>query len=198
MPFITAIEKHMQKMISSFKQVLLFQLFTIGLRYLLGASFVYASVFKIAGIRFTPESGKDAPINSLPHFFETMYQAGFYWRFIGWGQLIAGILLMSQIFSTIGAIAFFSILISIWVITFSFTSSAVLLITTLMLLGNIYLLLWDWNRIKYMLLPNPGNYVDDNHSFSKKKVWMYLGLVLFVAVICIRIALVMNMGIVDK
>lgn len=183
----------MQKMISAFKQVLFFQLFTIGLRYLLGSSFVYAAVFKIAGIRFTPDSGKDAPINSLPHFFETLYQAGFYWQFIGWGQLIAGLLLMSQIFSTIGAMAFFSILISIWVITFSFTSSAVLQITSLMLLANIYLLLWDWNRIKYMLLPYPGNYVDDTHSFSKKKLWIYLGLVLFVVVIGIRIAFVMNM-----
>jgi uncharacterized membrane protein YphA (DoxX/SURF4 family) len=177
----------MQKIISAVKQVVIFQLFTIGLRYLLGGSFVYASVFKIAGIRFTPESGKNAPINSLPHFFETMYQAGFYWQFIGWGQLIAGLLMMSQLFSTIGAIAFFPLLMSIWVITFSFDSTAVLLITSLMLIGNVYLMLWDWNRLKYLLLPDPGIYLDDNPSFSKRKVWMYLGLALFVVVIYVRI-----------
>ena len=176
----------MQKVISAAKQVLIFQLFTIGLRYVLGASFVYASVFKIDGIRFTPESGKNAPIDSLPHFFETMYQSGFYWQFIGWGQMIAGLLLMSQLFSTVGAVAFFPILMSIWVITFSFESTGVLLITSLMLLGNIYLLLWDWNRIKYLLLPAPGDFVDDNPAFFKRNVWVYLGLILFLMVIYIR------------
>jgi uncharacterized membrane protein YphA (DoxX/SURF4 family) len=182
----------MQKIISALKQVLIFQLFTIGLRYVMGASFVYAAVFKIKGIRFTPESGRNAPIDSLPHFFETMYQAGLYWQFIGWGQMIAGMLLMSKLFSTIGAVAFFPILLSIWVITFSFESIGVLLITTLMLIGNIYLLLWDWNRLKYMLLHAPGDFVDDNPAFFKGKVWIFLGLVLFVVVIGIRTAFIIN------
>jgi uncharacterized membrane protein YphA (DoxX/SURF4 family) len=182
----------MQKTISAIKKLVIFQLFTIGLRYLLGASFVYASVFKIEGIRFTPKSGKDAPIDSLPHFFETMYQAGFYWQFIGWGQMIAGLLLMSQLFSTIGAVAFFPILMSIWVITFSFESTGVLLITSLMLIGNLYLLFWDWNKLKYLLLPSPGDFVDDNPAFFKRKIWIYLGLVLFAVVIGIRTAFIVS------
>jgi len=177
----------MKNSISRLKQNLLLQLFTIGLRYLLGSSFVYASIFKISGIRFTPQSGENAPINTLPHFFEAMYQAGIYWHFIGWGQLIAGILLMSQVFSTLGAVAFFPIMLNIFVITISFESPGILLITSLMLLSNVYLLLWDWNKLKFIFLPEPRPYLDDNTAFLKWKGWTYSGLLLFFAIVSLRL-----------
>jgi uncharacterized membrane protein YphA (DoxX/SURF4 family) len=176
----------MEAIISKLKQNRFLQIFTIFLRYVLGASFVFASILKIEGVRFTPESGKNAPIDSLPHFFETMFQAGAYWNFIGWGQMVVGFLMMSQLFSTLGAVAFFPIILNIFVITISFDSSSVLFITSLMVLGNIFLLVWDWNKIKFTVSPFPKNYLDDNHEFSKRKIWFYLGLVFFVGVIFIR------------
>jgi len=48
----------MKKMISTFKHNRLLQVFTIFLRYLLGGSFVHATILKIREISFTPESGK--------------------------------------------------------------------------------------------------------------------------------------------
>ena len=177
----------MKNLISRLKQNLLLQLFTIGLRYLLGSSFVYASIFKILGIRFMPQPGRDAPINTLPHFFEAMFQAGIYWHFIGWGQLIVGYLLMSQAFSTLGAVAFFPIMLNIFVITISFQSPGILLVTSLMLLSNVYLLLWDWNKLKFIFLPEAQPYLDDNTDFSKWKGWTYSGLFLFFAVISLRL-----------
>ncbi len=176
----------MQKQISNLKQYKLVQLFTIGLRYVFGASFVFASIFKIEGIRFTPESGENDPIDSLSHFFEAMYRAGLYWHFIGWGQLIVGFLLMSQLFSTLGAVAFFPMMLNIFIITISFNSTNILIITFLMLLGNIYLLLWDWNKLKYVVLINPQSYIDDNNEFSKHRIWTYLGIFFFIVVIFIR------------
>ncbi|MEO7211430.1 hypothetical protein [Mucilaginibacter sp.] len=177
----------MEKSISRLKQNLLLQLFTINLRYLIGSSFVFASIFKIEGIRFMPQPGKNVPTGSLPHFFEAMYQADIYWHFIGWGQLIAGFLLMSQTFSTLGAVAFFPIMLNIFVITISFQSPNILLITFLMLLSNVYLLLWDWNKLKFIFLPEPLPYLDDNPAFSKWKGWTYSGLALFVAIVAFRL-----------
>ena len=177
----------MENSVSRLKQNLLLQLFTIGLRYLLGAAFVYASIFKIEGIRFMPQSGKNTPIASLPHFFEAMYQAGIYWHFIGWGQLIVGFLLMSQAFSTLGAVAFFPMILNIFVITISFDAPNILLVTSLMVISNIYLLLWDWNKLKFIFLPQQRPYIDDNTAFSKWKGWTYSGLLLFFAVVALRL-----------
>lgn len=176
----------MEKAISKLKKIRSLEIFTISLRYLLGASFVFASIFKIEGIRFTPTSGENDPVNSLPHFFETMYQAGIYWNFIGWGQLVVGGLLMSQRFSTLGAVGFFPIILNIFVITISFESVNILLVTSLMVLGNIYLLLWDWNKLKYITLPNPQGYSDDTGEFSKRRIWTYLGLLFFLIVLVMR------------
>ncbi len=140
-------------------------------------------------MRFTPESGESAPIDTLPHFFEAMYQSGIYWHFIGWGQLLAGFLLMSHIFSTLGAVVFFPLMLNIFIITISFESPGVLLITSLMLLANIFLLLWDWNKLKFVILPNPQTYTDNTDDFSKRKIWMYAGLLFFFLIVVIRIVM---------
>lgn len=182
----------MESLVSKLKQNIILQLFTISLRYLLGSAFVFASIFKIQGIRFTPESAANTPINSLEHFLETMYQTPYYWNFIGYAQLTVGFLLMSQIFSTAGAVAFFPIMLNIFVITISFQSPNILLITFLMMCGNIFLLIWDWNKLKFIALPNPQNYVDNTDEFSKHKIWTFLGLLLFLTVIFVRKVVLTN------
>lgn len=184
----------MEKFIFKIKQITIFQIFTISLRYLLGSAFVWASILKIKGIRFTPFSGESSPINSLPHLLESMYQSGFYWYFIGVGQLVAGFLLMSQIFSTLGAIAFFPIILNIVVLTLYFDSPGILAITSLMLLANTYLLLWDWNKLKFVVLNNPGDYTDQSTQFSSKRIWMYLGILLFIAIVIFRIVTTRNVN----
>ena len=184
----------MEKFIFRIKRITIFQLFTIFLRYLLGTAFVWASILKIKGIRFTPTSGENEPINSLSHLLESMYQSGFYWHFIGWGQLIAGFLLMSHIFSTVGAIAYFPIILNIFVITTYFESPMILAITSLMLLANIYLLLWDWNKLKFVVLNNPGEYTSQSTQLSANKVWIYLGILFFIAIVVIRILSTRNVN----
>ena len=93
------------------KRLTAVQVFTVYLRYLLGAAFVFASIVKIQGQRFTTYSGSDAPINQSWHLFETLYQSGLYWQFIGWGQCLAGLLLMTQILSILGAVLFLPIML---------------------------------------------------------------------------------------
>lgn len=177
----------MEKFLFSLKSRKIFQVFTIFVRYLLGAAFVWASVLKIRGIRFTPTSAEHAPIHSLPHLLESMYRSGFYWYFIGWAQYTAGFLLMSQVFSTLGAVVYFPLMLSIFILTTYFQSPGILAVTSLMLLANIYLLLWDWNRIKFIVLNKPGEYIDQSTPFSRQKIWTYIGIGLWILISIFRV-----------
>jgi hypothetical protein len=177
----------MEKFLFRLKSFKLFQIFTIFIRYLLGIAFVWASILKIRGIRFTPGSAENAPINSLPHLLEAMYRSGIYWYFIGWGQFIAGFLLMSQTFSTVGAVVYFPIMLSIFILTTYFQPTGILTVTSLMLLANIYLLLWDFNRLKFIILDKPGDYVDQTTPFSSQKTWAYIGILLWIVISVFRV-----------
>lgn len=177
----------MEKIIFKFKLLWPFQVFTIFVRYLLGIAFIWASILKIKGIRFEPHSGENMPIGSLSHLLEAMYRSGFYWYFIGWGQLLAGFLIMSQIFSTLGAVVYFPIMLAIFILTTAFQGPVFLTMTSLMLLANIYLLLWDWNKLKFIVLNNPGEYADQTTQFSRQKIWSYTGIFLSIAIVIFRI-----------
>jgi len=137
----------MFRLIDFLKQQLLVKLFVVYLRYLIGFAFVFASIVKIRGERFTSIPASE-PVG---YFFEAMYQSGFYWNFLGWAQLISGALLMSQRFSTVGAMVFFPVILNVCLITHSVDfGSGTPTITTLMLLGTTFLVLWDYK--KWMIL----------------------------------------------
>ncbi|WP_460583037.1 hypothetical protein [Hymenobacter arcticus] len=120
-------------------------------RYLLGGAFVFASIVKIKGLRFTRLSGAAEAIHSPMHFFETMYQSGFYWQFIGVAQCVVGLLLLTQRFATLGAVLLLPIMASIFVITVSYDFAGTPVITGLMLLANFMLLAWDWPTLRVLV-----------------------------------------------
>jgi len=164
--------------LESFKQKLLPQLFIIYLRYLIGGAFVFASIVKIKGERFTSVDGSDSPLNSPFHLLETLYQSGLYWKFLGVGQLVAGFLLMTQRFAKLGALMFLPIISNIFVITVSYGFTGTYYITGLMLLANILLVLWDWDELK--ILVNLKPVIENKKTLMNYKCWEITGLVLFV------------------
>ena len=164
-------------MVTKIKNYLLPQLFIIYTRYLIGGAFVFASVIKIKGHRFTSVSGEDAAINTAWHFFETMYQSGLYWNFIGVGQLISGLLLMTQRYAKLGALLNFPIILNIFVVTISYNFAGTPLITGFMLLANISLILWDYNTFR--VLWNQKPIAEDTSRIEFHPLWSYLGIILF-------------------
>ncbi|WP_109301402.1 hypothetical protein [Aquimarina sp. AU474] len=160
------------------KRKILPQIFIIYTRYLIGGAFVFASLIKIKGNRFTSESGELNPINSAWHFFETMYQSGLYWQFIGVSQLIAGLLLMTQKFSKLGALINFPIILNIFIITLSYYFAYTPVVTGLMLLANLLLIVWEWNEIKIIFNLTP--YIDNDVRLEKDYFWQIIGLILFI------------------
>ena len=159
------------------KENILAQLLIIYTRYLIGSAFVFASLIKLKGKRFTTESGVNEPIDSAWHFFETMYESGLYWKFIGAGQLIAGLLLMTQRYSKLGALMFLPIISSVFVVTISYYFAFTPVITGLMLLANILLVAWDWDELK--ILVNKTPVIETEKRFENDRIWEITGLTLF-------------------
>ncbi|RZK16374.1 MAG: hypothetical protein EOO56_20075 [Hymenobacter sp.] len=172
-------------MLWGLRQRLLVQLFIIYLRYLIGGAFVFASLIKIKGHRFTSEDGSGAPVHSAVHFFETLYQSGIYWQFIGVGQLVAGLLLMSQRQSRLGAVLFLPIIANVFVITISYPFGFTPVITGLMLLGNLLLIWWEWPALR-VVVHQPALPVE-NSPLSRDRVWEATGLFLFLFTFVYRV-----------
>src|SRR6187399_175008 len=166
------------------KQKFLAKLFIIYLRYLIGGAFVFSSVVKIKGERFTSVDGSDTPLNSPFHLLETLYQSGLYWKFLGFAQILAGLLLMTQRYAKLGALMFLPIITNIFVITVSYGFTGTPYITGLMLLANILLVLWDWDELK--ILVNKTPVIENKNNWMHDKVWEITGLVLFLFDFCYR------------
>ena len=161
----------------SVKQKISAQLFIIYLRYLIGGAFVFAAIVKIKGERFTTYDGTNTPLNSPFHLFETLYQSGLYWKFLGIGQVVAGFLLMTQRFAKLGALMFLPIISNIFVITVSYDFKGTPVITGLMLLANVLLVLWDWDELKILFNLTP--ILENKNTWMKDKIWEITGLALF-------------------
>jgi len=121
-------------------------------RILLALAFLPTGLVKLMGRRFTV---LDADATSVGAFFEAMYQTGFYWNFLGLGQVVAAVLLLIPATRTLGAVLFLPIMANVTVVTWSIDFAGTRLITLLMMLASVFLVCWDWHRVRSILVP-PG------------------------------------------
>lgn len=117
---------------------------TLGTRVLLAVGFIPTGMVKLLGRRFTSMS----PESDLGAFFETLYRSGPYWRFLGLAQVSAGLLVLSRRTATLGALAFFAIMLNVFFVTVSYDFRGTPVVTGLMLLATVYLLVWDYDRVR--------------------------------------------------
>jgi uncharacterized membrane protein YphA (DoxX/SURF4 family) len=123
-----------------------FRYFAVFCRVTLALGFIPSGIVKITGERFTA-----LPSNHpLGQYFDALYQTGSYYTFIGVGQLIIAALLLIPRTALLGAIIYFPVILNICILAYA-TRFEGTRITTLMLLANLYLLFWDFDRIKYIL-----------------------------------------------
>ncbi len=118
--------------------------FTLFTRILLAAGFIPTGMVKLFGRRFTtlPDT---TPIGA---FFESMYQTGLFWHFIGAVQVVAGVLLLSPRHAHLGALLFLPVIASINVINIALGFGLTTVITAFMLLAALYLCCWDYDRFR--------------------------------------------------
>ena len=126
----------------------IFVLFTWGMRILLALAFLPSGLKKLLGERFTI-LGLDSPVG---FFFEALYRAGWYWNFLGFMQILTAILILIPRTTTLGALLYLPIIINIFIIVIAMHFTGTPYIAGLMLLANLYLLFWDYNKIKKIVL----------------------------------------------
>jgi hypothetical protein len=147
-------------------------------RYLLAFAFIPSGMKKVLGQRFT-SIGTD---NQIGYFFEALFRSGMYWNFLGWGQLIAAFLMMTQLFSTLGNLIFFFIISNIFFITVSMHFTGTWLIALLMLFASTCLLLWDADRLQYVIKQKGFLEISLDIKLPKaSKIWQISGLLIFIA-----------------
>ena len=163
------------------------------LRYLIGLAFIIAAIGmgKLGGTVDLLGANR-APIQDLEpiqQFFRVMMDSGLYWKFIGWTQIIAGILLVTQRFARLGAMIFFGIILNIFIITLSYGFHGTPVVTGMMLLATTYLLAWDLRALLHLIsdqlsiAPAPPKVISSNY-------WTWLGLLLiFNVVVCLMMQL---------
>ena len=148
-----------------------FKRFAVFCRIALAASFIPTGYVKIIGERFTglPHN------NPLGHYFDALHLTGYYYTFIGIIQIIIALLLLIPRTSLLGALLYFPIIVNICVLTYATRFDGTRLIT-MMVLACLFLLVWDYDRLKQIL---PFKQPKTDPPLLKKPLGMRLRIIFF-------------------
>ena len=143
---VTTLNTELERVYAELRRNQWLRYFAVFCRIALAFGFLPSGFVKVTGERFTA-----LPSNHpLGHYFDALYQTGYYYTFIGVGQLITALLLLIPRTALLGAIFYFPIILNICVLTYAVRFEGTR-IATLMLLANLFLLAWDYQRLKYIL-----------------------------------------------
>lgn len=174
--------------IAWFRQFGFLQIFTLYSRYLIGGAFVIAAFgmgkFNNQELLISSPGVSIEKLDPIQQFFRVMATSGLYWKFIGWSQVIAGVLLMTQRFAKVGAALFFGMILNIFVITLSYGFRGTPLVTGLMLLAATYLIIWDFDSFQFMFRkPVASRIVTQPLQIADRTYWSIVGVLMFMLII---------------
>jgi uncharacterized membrane protein YphA (DoxX/SURF4 family) len=157
--------------------------FTAATRILIALGFIPSGMKKVLGERFTYLG----PETAVGFFFEAFYRNHLWYEAVGWAQLFAALLLLIPRTAHIGAFVFFPIIVNIWFITVGIHFQGTWVITSLMLLANMWLLLWEADRIAALLALAPRG-----HRRESYLGWCIIGL--FAGLVAYTLAYAFNIA----
>lgn len=123
-----------------------FRYFAIFNRVALAAGFLPSGFVKIMGERFTDLSNN----HPMGHYLEALSRTGYYYTFIGVLQVSAATLLLIPRTATLGAMIYFPIILNICILSLAVRFDGSFISSPLMVLANLYLLCWDYDKLKYI------------------------------------------------
>ncbi len=123
-------------------------LFSIFCRFSLAYAFIVAGIVKIVGERFA--SGLSV-IHPMGSYLEALHHTGYYYTSIGIAQVVAAVLLIIPRTVTLGALLYFPIIVNIWLLSFAVRFEGSIVTSPLMVLANLYLLVWNYDRLRYIV-----------------------------------------------
>lgn len=122
--------------------------FYLFCRCTLALGFIVAGWVKIIDERFASGLAIKHPMGA---YLEALYHTGFYYPFIGVAQITAAILLLIPRTALLGALIYFPIILNIFVLSWAVRFEGSLVTSTLMVLANLYILLYNYDRLKFIL-----------------------------------------------
>lgn len=120
--------------------------FTVFTRIMLALGFLPSGIVKIMGERFTSLSVN----HPMGHYLEALHRTGFYYPFIGVMQVTAAILLLIPRTATLGVLIYFPIILNICILSLAVRFDGSFITSPLMVLANLYLVCWDYDKLKYI------------------------------------------------
>ena len=121
--------------------------FAIFLRLALSFGFIAAGIVKIAGERFASGLSVNHPMGQ---YLEALHHTGFYYTFIGVVQVVAALLLLVPQTVILGALIYFPVILNICILSYAVRFEGSILTSPLMVLGSLFLICWNYNKIKYI------------------------------------------------
>ena len=103
---------------------------------------------KIVGERFA--SGL-SPLHPMGAYLDALHHTGYYYTFIGIAQVVAAMLLLIPRTVQLGALLYFPIIVNIWILSFAVRFEGSYVTAPLMVLANLFLLVWHYDRLKFLL-----------------------------------------------
>jgi uncharacterized membrane protein YphA (DoxX/SURF4 family) len=132
---------------ASLRKNIWLQYFSIFCRFALAAGFIPSGLVKIFDERFTSLSVN----HPMGNYLEALYYTGYYYTSIGIMQVTAAILLLIPRTATLGALLYFPIILNITILSLAVRFVGSHITSPLMVLANLFLILWDYHKIKYIL-----------------------------------------------
>lgn len=121
--------------------------FSVFTRIALAAGFLPSGFVKIMGERFTTLSDNQP----MGHYLEALSHTGYYYTTIGIAQMTAAVLLLLPRTAVLGAVLYFPIILNICILSLAVRFEGSLITSPLMVVANLYLLCWYYDRLKYIL-----------------------------------------------
>lgn len=165
--------------------------FTIFLRIPLAYAFLVAGFTKVNGERFTSLSNN----HPMGHYLEALFHTGFYYPFIGAMQMLAAVLLLIPRTALLGAILYFPIILNICLLSYAVRFDGSMLTSPLMVLANLYLLCWDYQRWKYILPVKKSKLeflLPEKPGTGKKFAFKFLSFVFLTMVVTVALVFTMH------
>lgn len=138
--------------------------FAIFIRLVLSFGFITSGIVKIAGERFASALSVNHPMGQ---YLEALHHTGFYYTFIGVIQVIAAILLLLPRTVVLGALLYFPVILNICILSYAVRFEGSILTSPLMVLGSLFLICWNYDKIK-CILPFDHNTVKHAIGMQKK------------------------------
>ena len=120
--------------------------FAVFNRIGLALGFLPSGIVKIVGERFTSLS----VMHPMGHYLEALHRTGWYYNVIGVMQVTAAVLLLIPRTATLGAVIYFPVILNIFLLSYSVRFEGSWVSSPLMVLANLYLLCWDYDKLKFI------------------------------------------------